>query len=124
MADVRAGLKKYLFEAEVLRLMGLNLLVKPIGLVTQMVIAGSFGAGYEYDAYALTVFLVTFFLAVIFFLAGFLVVVLFLVAFLAVFFFLADSLSTTNSTISIFQPSIFCSFLYWCSHIILSILIF
>jgi len=59
--DVRAGLKRYLFEAEVLRLMGLNLLVKPIGLVTQMVIASSFGAGYEYDAYALTFFLVSFF---------------------------------------------------------------
>jgi len=59
--DVRAGLKRYLFEAEVLRLMGLNLLVKPVGLVTQMVIASSFGAGYEYDAYALTFFLVSFF---------------------------------------------------------------
>jgi len=59
--DLRAGLKRYLFEGEVLRLMGFTALVKPIGLATQMVIASSFGAGLEYDAYVLAVFLVTFF---------------------------------------------------------------
>ncbi len=56
----RALLKRYLFEGDVLRLMGLTFLIKPVGLVTQMLVARYFGAGEQYDAYALTLFLVQF----------------------------------------------------------------
>lgn len=59
-AGMRTGLKRYLFEGDVLRLMALTLLVKPVGLLTQMLTARHFGAGAQYDAYALTFFLVTF----------------------------------------------------------------
>lgn len=57
---MRTRLKRVLFEGEVLRLMGFTLIVKPIGLVTQMLTASYFGAGTQYDAYALAVFLVSF----------------------------------------------------------------
>lgn len=56
----RTSFKRLLFEGEVLRLMGLTLLIKPIGLVTQMLMAKHFGAGAEYDAYAFSTFLVLF----------------------------------------------------------------
>ncbi len=51
-------LRRQLFEGEVLRLMGITLVTKPIGLAVQMLIAGIFGAGYSYDAYAFSLFLV------------------------------------------------------------------
>lgn len=53
-------MKNVLFEAEILRLMVLVMAVKPIGLVTQVLIAYFFGAGPAYDAYAYTFLLVTF----------------------------------------------------------------
>ncbi len=59
-ASLRLRLKRYLFEGDMLRLMGLTLLIKPVGLVTQMLTASHFGAGAQYDAYALTFFLVSF----------------------------------------------------------------
>ena len=58
--DLRAILKKYLFDPEILRLMALIILVKPLGLITQMLLAKYFGAGPEYDAYALSVFVIIF----------------------------------------------------------------
>lgn len=58
-AGLRSLLKRWLFDADILRLMGLTLLVKPLGLATQMIAARLFGAGAEYDAYALGFFLVT-----------------------------------------------------------------
>ncbi len=51
-------LKKHLFEGEILRLMAIILLIKPLGLLAQMVLAASFGAGADYDAYTLALFLV------------------------------------------------------------------
>jgi len=54
-------LKKLLFGSDVKRLMWLTLMVKPIGLVTQMLVAFFFGAGAQYDAYLLALFLVSFF---------------------------------------------------------------
>jgi putative peptidoglycan lipid II flippase len=57
---LRTRLKRVLFEGEVLRLMGFTMIVKPIGLVTQMLTASYFGAGAQYDAYALAFFFVTF----------------------------------------------------------------
>jgi len=51
-------LKRHFFGGEILRLMAIVLLVKPLGLLTQMVLASSFGAGADYDAYALALFLV------------------------------------------------------------------
>lgn len=59
-ARLRSWLKQYLFEGDMLRLMALTLLIKPVGLLTQMLTARNFGAGAQYDAYALTFFLVTF----------------------------------------------------------------
>lgn len=59
-ATLRARLKHYLFDGDMLRLMGLTLLVKPVGLLSQMLTAKHFGAGAQYDAYALALFLVTF----------------------------------------------------------------
>ncbi len=53
-------LRKLLFEGEVLRLMGLFLLVKPIGLVTQMLTARYFGAGAALDAWSTVMFLIGF----------------------------------------------------------------
>jgi putative peptidoglycan lipid II flippase len=55
----RTFLTRWLFEGEVLRLMGLTALAKPIGLFTQVLIARHFGAGIEYDAYLLSIFLAT-----------------------------------------------------------------
>ncbi|MDO9695000.1 MAG: lipid II flippase MurJ [Candidatus Latescibacteria bacterium] len=55
----RTFLTRWLFEGEVLRLMGLTVLAKPIGLYTQVLIAKHFGAGTEYDAYLLAIFLAT-----------------------------------------------------------------
>jgi len=52
--------RRLLFDREVLGLMSLSLLVKPIGLVNQMLIARWFGAGEDVDAYGLAYFLVTF----------------------------------------------------------------
>ena len=52
--------RRLLFDREVLGLMGLGLLVKPIGLFNQVLIARYFGAGESLDAYALAFFLVTF----------------------------------------------------------------
>ncbi len=52
--------RRYLFAPEILRLMGLVVLVKPLGLATQILMANWFGAGHRYDAYALAFFLVTF----------------------------------------------------------------
>lgn len=54
------AIRRYLFDLEVVGLMGLTILVKPIGLVTQVLLAKYYGASAEYDAYALTFFLVTF----------------------------------------------------------------
>jgi peptidoglycan biosynthesis protein MviN/MurJ (putative lipid II flippase) len=50
---------RWLFEGEVLRLMGLTVLAKPIGLFTQVLIAKHFGAGTQFDAYLLAIFLAT-----------------------------------------------------------------
>lgn len=52
--------RNLLFEGDVLRLMAMTLLVRPIGLVTQMLMASYFGAGEQYDAYVLAFFLVNF----------------------------------------------------------------
>jgi len=52
--------RRWLFDRDVLSLMGLGLLVKPIGMVTQILIARWFGAGEQFDAYRLAFFLVTF----------------------------------------------------------------
>lgn len=58
-ARLRASLRHYLFERDMVQLMVLTLLVKPVGLVTQMLTAKLFGASSEYDAYVFAVFLVT-----------------------------------------------------------------
>jgi len=60
LKKIRNILTRYLFEGEVLRLMGLTILTKPIGLLTQVLLAGYFGAGIHYDAYILAVFLASF----------------------------------------------------------------
>jgi putative peptidoglycan lipid II flippase len=52
--------RRLLFDRDVLSLMGLGLLVKPVGLVTQILLARWFGAGEQFDAYRLAFFLVTF----------------------------------------------------------------
>jgi putative peptidoglycan lipid II flippase len=51
--------RRLLFEPEVLGLMVLGFLVKPVGLVSQVLMARWFGAGVDLDAYALAFFLVT-----------------------------------------------------------------
>ena len=53
-------LRKHLFEGEVLKLMSLTIITKPIGLATQMLLASAFGAGLSYDSYVLSFFLVNF----------------------------------------------------------------
>jgi len=58
--DPRALVRRYLFDPEILRLMALIVLVKPLGLITQVLIAKYFGAGPEYDAYALALFVIVF----------------------------------------------------------------
>ncbi len=60
MPDVRALLRRYVFDGEILRLMALVFLIKPLGLITQMLLAKYFGAGPEYDAYVLAIFIVMF----------------------------------------------------------------
>ncbi len=57
---MRARLKGLFFEGEVLKLMGIVILAKPLGLIVQMLMARYFGAGEQYDAYALAVFLVSY----------------------------------------------------------------
>jgi putative peptidoglycan lipid II flippase len=57
---LRTRLKRWLFEGDILRLMGMTLLAKPVGLATQVLVARYFGAGAEYDAYAFVFFLVSF----------------------------------------------------------------
>lgn len=54
-------LKRFLFEGDILRLMGLTFMTKPVGLITQMLIAGYFGAGHQMDAYAFAMFPIMFF---------------------------------------------------------------
>lgn len=56
----RFDLRRLFFDRDVLGLMGLGLLVKPLGLVTQILLARWFGAGEQFDAYQLAFFLVTF----------------------------------------------------------------
>jgi len=53
-------LRRYLFEGDILKLMGIVVLAKPLGLVVQMLLANYFGAGEKYDAYALALFLVSY----------------------------------------------------------------
>lgn len=55
---IRPFLKKYFFDAEIIRLMMLVALVKPLTIITQMLLAKYFGAGSQYDAYALAIFIV------------------------------------------------------------------
>lgn len=57
---MKARLKRLFFEGEVMRLMGIVVLAKPLGLIVQMLMARYFGAGEQYDAYALAVFLVSY----------------------------------------------------------------
>jgi putative peptidoglycan lipid II flippase len=54
-------LKRFLFEGETLRLMGFTVLTKPLGLITQMLMAAYFGAGHQLDAYAFSLFPIVFF---------------------------------------------------------------
>ena len=53
-------IKSMLFEGDVLRLMGMAIMVRPIGLVTQMILANYYGASSQYDAYVLAFFLVNY----------------------------------------------------------------
>jgi len=48
------------FDSEVMRLMGMTALVKPVGLLTQALLANYFGAGIRLDAFAFALFLVEF----------------------------------------------------------------
>ncbi len=54
------GARRLFFEKDVMRLMGLTVMVKLLGLATQVLIASYFGAGPRYDAYAFALFLGTF----------------------------------------------------------------
>jgi putative peptidoglycan lipid II flippase len=56
---LRTLFSKYTFGGEIVRLMALALLVKPLGLLTQMLTAKYYGTSVEYDAYVLSMFLVT-----------------------------------------------------------------
>lgn len=58
--NLRTLLLKYIFDGEILRLMALIMLVKPLDMITQILMAKYFGAGSEYDAYALAIFVVLF----------------------------------------------------------------
>jgi len=53
--------QRLLFDAEVMRLMSMTIFAKPLGLVTQILLASYFGAGIRLDAYVFTLFLVEFF---------------------------------------------------------------
>ena len=57
---LKRQMKSLFFDGEVLKLMSLTFLMKPIGLVTQVLLAKYYGAGVHYDAYVLSVFLVSF----------------------------------------------------------------
>ncbi len=52
--------RRFLFDGEIMKLMGITMLVKPLGLITQVLIAKYFGASAMLDAYTLLLFLVTF----------------------------------------------------------------
>ena len=56
-AMTRFDPRRLLFDRDVLGLMGLGLMVKPLGLVNQMLMARWFGAGESLDAYGLAFFL-------------------------------------------------------------------
>lgn len=57
---LRKRIRSLFFEGEVLRLMSLAVLTKPIGLVSQMLMAKYYGAGVHYDGYILALFLISF----------------------------------------------------------------
>lgn len=59
-ARLRIRLRALFFEGEVLKLMSLAVLTKPIGLVSQVLMAKYFGAGTHYDGYILALFLISF----------------------------------------------------------------
>ncbi|MCP4574621.1 MAG: hypothetical protein GY838_19910 [bacterium] len=55
-----ARIRRSLFDGEVIRLAGMTLLARPIGIANQMLMANYFGAGMMYDAYTLAFSLVSF----------------------------------------------------------------
>ena len=57
---MKSFIRRFLFEGDILRLMGIVALAKPLGLVVQMLLANYFGAGERYDAYALAFFLISY----------------------------------------------------------------
>jgi putative peptidoglycan lipid II flippase len=57
--QVKKLFSRYTFGGEVIRLMALAVLVKPLGLLTQILMAKYYGTCVEYDAYVLALFLVT-----------------------------------------------------------------
>lgn len=59
-ARLKQKLRSLFFEGEVLRLMSLAVLTKPIGLVSQILMAKYYGAGVHYDAFILALFLISF----------------------------------------------------------------
>jgi len=52
--------KRFLFDGEILGLMGFTILTKPIALITQMLVASFFGAGHQLDAFGFSFFPVNF----------------------------------------------------------------
>lgn len=60
LARLKSKIRSLFFEGEVLRLMSLAVLTKPIGLVSQVLMAKFYGAGIHYDAYILSLFLISF----------------------------------------------------------------
>ncbi|MBM3495648.1 MAG: hypothetical protein FJX72_15195, partial [Armatimonadetes bacterium] len=60
LARLKSKVRSLFFEGEVLRLMSLAVLTKPIGLVSQVLMAKFYGAGTHYDAYILSLFLISF----------------------------------------------------------------
>jgi putative peptidoglycan lipid II flippase len=60
LARARKKMRSLFFEGEVLRLMSLAVLTKPIGLVSQILMAKYYGAGTHYDGYILALFLISF----------------------------------------------------------------
>lgn len=60
LARLRRKIRSLFFEGEVLRLMSLAVLTKPIGLVSQVLMAKYFGAGTHLDGYILALFLISF----------------------------------------------------------------
>jgi len=57
---LKSFFRRFLFEGDILRLMGLFALAKPLGLVVQMLLAYYFGAGEHFDAYALAIFIISY----------------------------------------------------------------